>query len=58
MDALKSIVAIVLVGIIGVTPSSCATMGGETNGGGIGGGGNGGGGGGYLIELPSEFVVL
>ena len=58
MDALKSIVAIVLVGTIGITPSSCTTMDGGTRGGGIGGGGNGGGGGGYLIGLPSEFVVL
>jgi len=53
MDALKSIVAIVLVGTIGITPSSCTTMGGGTS-----GGGNGGGGGGYLIEFPSEFAVL
>ena len=58
MDALKSIVAIVLVSTIGIAPSSCTTMGSGSSGGGTSGGGNGGGGGGYLIEFPSEFAVL
>ena len=57
MDALNSIVAIILVSTIGITPSSC-TMGGGTSDGGMSGKGDGGGGGGYLIQFPSEFAVL
>ena len=53
MDALNSIVAIVLASTIGITPSSCTTMGGGTSDAGTSGKGNGGGGGGYLIQFPS-----
>ena len=57
MDALHSVLAIMLVGTIGITPSSCTTMGGGTSDGGMSGKGDGGGGGGYLIQFPSEFAV-
>ena len=58
MDALKSMVAIMLVGTIGIAPSSCTTMGGGASSGGTVGDGTGGGGGGYVIEFPSGFAVL
>lgn len=57
MNWLNSIVAILLVSAIGITPSSCTTMGGGTSDGGMSGRGDGGGGGGYLIQFPSEFSV-
>ena len=55
MHMLKSIVAVVLVSTIGITPS-CSTMGGGRSGGMSGGGMSGGGG--YLIEVPYELLVL
>ena len=57
MDALNSIVAIMLVSTVGITPSSCTTTGGGTSNGGMSGKGDGGGGGGYLIQFPSDFAV-
>lgn len=57
MDALHAVLAIMLVGTVGIAPSSCTTMGGGTNDGGMTGKGDGGGGGGYLIQFPSEFTV-
>lgn len=57
MDALNSILAIMLVSTIAITPSSCSTMSGGTSDGGMSGRGDGGGGGGYLIQFPSEFAI-
>jgi hypothetical protein len=57
MGALNSILAIMLVSTIGITPSSCTTTGGGTSDAGMSGRGDGGGGGGYLIQFPSEFAV-
>jgi hypothetical protein len=57
MDALNSILAIMLVSTIGIAPSSCTTTGSGTSDAGMSGRGDGGGGGGYLIQFPSEFTV-
>jgi hypothetical protein len=56
MAALNSILAIMLVGAAGITPS-CTTTGGGTSDAGMSGKQDGGGGGGYLIQFPSEFAV-